>query len=380
MNTRSPVEVFPPGDFIREELEARGWTQEVLAEVLGTSQRLVNEIITGRRAITPATARALGEAFGTGPNVWMNLESAYRLSQVRPNGDMVARRAQLYSFAPIRDMTKRQWIEPSPNIDVLEERVMRFFEIASLDERPVFAHAARKSTSYDSTSMTQCAWVFRAKYLAKAVSAAPFNERHLAEGLNSLRSLLNDREEVRHVPRVLAEAGIRLVVVEALPGSKIDGAAFWLDARSPVIALSLRYDRVDGFWFTLLHELMHIIHKDVRSDGQPLVDENLVGEGATSDASRSEVEARASRDAANFLVAEDQLLNFIARVRPLYSKQKIKGFAAIAGVHPGVVVGQLQHRGEIPFSHSRDMLEKIRELLWDVALTDGWGHAPQLQA
>jgi HTH-type transcriptional regulator/antitoxin HigA len=52
--------------------------------VLGTSLRLVNEIITGRRAITPATARALGEAFDTGPTVWMNLESAYRLSQVKP--------------------------------------------------------------------------------------------------------------------------------------------------------------------------------------------------------------------------------------------------------------------------------------------------------
>ena len=82
MSQRMPVEVFPPGDFIREELEERGWTQEVLAEVLGTSLRLVNEIITGRRAITPATARALGEAFDTGPTVWMNLESVYRLSQV----------------------------------------------------------------------------------------------------------------------------------------------------------------------------------------------------------------------------------------------------------------------------------------------------------
>jgi HTH-type transcriptional regulator/antitoxin HigA len=380
MSPRIPVEVFPPGDFIREELEERAWTQEVLAEVLGTSLRLVNEVITGKRAITPATARALGEAFDTGPNVWMNLESAYRLSQVRPRDDMVARRAKLYGRAPVREMIKRGWVERSPNVDVLEERVVRFFGIQSLDDKPsVFPHAAHKSTSYATATMAQCAWLIRARALATAVSAVSHTDRRLRDGLVQLHALLNDREDARHAPRVLAEAGIRLVVVEALPGSKIDGAAFWLDAKSPVIALSLRYDRVDGFWYTLLHELMHIVHKDVKVSDQPLVDENLIGEGSAGTANRSVVERRADREAAEFLVPEAQLSNFITQVRPLYSKKKIRGFAAEVGVHPGIVVGQLQHRGEIPFSHSRDMLEKIREMLLDAALMDGWGHAPELQ-
>lgn len=380
MSQRMPVEVFPPGDFIREELEERGWTQEVLAEVLGTSLRLVNEIITGKRAITPATARALGEAFDTGPTVWMNLESAYRLSQVQPRDEMVARRAKLYGMAPLREMIKRSWIEHSTNIDVLEERVMTFFEIKNLDDKPaIFAHAARKSTSYDTTTMAQCAWLIRAKTLAKAVSAKPYTERRLRDGLEQLRFLLNDKEEARRVPRVLSDAGVRLVLVEALPGSKIDGAAFWLDAKSPVIALSLRYNRVDGFWHTLLHDLMHILHKDVKPSDTPLVDEGLIGESTADTNERPEFEKRADREAAEFLVPKEKLDNFIARVRPLYSKKKIRGFAASIGVHPGVVVGQLQYRGEIPFSHSRDMLEKIRETLWDATLTDGWGYTPQLQ-
>jgi HTH-type transcriptional regulator/antitoxin HigA len=310
----------------------------------------------------------------------MNLESAFRLSQVRPHDDMVARRAKLYGVAPIKEMIKRRWIEHSPNIDVLEERVMTFFEIKSLDDKPsAIPHAARKSTSYETTTMTQCAWLIRARALAGAVSAAPYTERRLRDCLSQLRALANDREEARHAPRVLAEGGIRLVLVEALPGSKIDGAAFWLDAKSPVIALSLRYDRVDGFWHTLLHDLMHIVHKDVTSSDEPLVDMDLVGEGAAGASKTSEVEQRADREAAEFLVPQAQLTNFVARVRPLYSKRKIRGFAATVGVHPGIVVGQLQHRGEIPFAHSRDMLEKIREILWDAALTDGWGHTPQLQ-
>ncbi len=77
MVERVAAEVFPPGEFIKEELEARGWTQTDLAEILGRPFQLVNEILAGKRAISPETAQGLGEAFGTGAQVWMNLENTY---------------------------------------------------------------------------------------------------------------------------------------------------------------------------------------------------------------------------------------------------------------------------------------------------------------
>src|SRR5438093_1221697 len=131
---RIAAEVFPPGEFIKEELEARGWTQADLAEVLGTYPRLVNEIILGKRSITRETAKALGDAFGTDPRLWMHLEAAYQLSKVRDRDIAVARRAKLYSIAPIREMTRRHWIEPSDNVEVLEKQILNFFGIRSLDE------------------------------------------------------------------------------------------------------------------------------------------------------------------------------------------------------------------------------------------------------
>ena len=82
MSQRIPAEVFPPGEFIRDELEARGWTQADLAEILGRPLKAVGEILTGQTAITPETATGLGEAFGVDPRFWMNLESAYRPSKV----------------------------------------------------------------------------------------------------------------------------------------------------------------------------------------------------------------------------------------------------------------------------------------------------------
>ncbi len=87
-----PAEVFPPGDFIREELEARGWTQGDLARVLGRPLQTVNLIINGRKSVTAETAKALGVAFGTGPELWMNLETAYQLDTAPEPDPAIKRR------------------------------------------------------------------------------------------------------------------------------------------------------------------------------------------------------------------------------------------------------------------------------------------------
>ena len=81
MNERIPAQVFPPGEFIQEELEARAWTQTDLAEIVGCHQRVITELINGKRAISPETAKGLGEAFGTGAQFWMNIGSAYQLAR-----------------------------------------------------------------------------------------------------------------------------------------------------------------------------------------------------------------------------------------------------------------------------------------------------------
>jgi HTH-type transcriptional regulator/antitoxin HigA len=93
--TKRPVaQVFPPGDFIREELEARGWTQGQLARIIGRPVQAVNAIVNGKKEITPGTAVALGAAFGTSAEFWLNLETAYRLAQAGPADPSIAARAR----------------------------------------------------------------------------------------------------------------------------------------------------------------------------------------------------------------------------------------------------------------------------------------------
>lgn len=378
MPNRTPAEVFPPGDFVREELDARGWTQSDLAEILGRPQKTISQIVSGRKAVTPETAKGLAEAFGTSAELWMNLESAYRLHRsikTSDPDDSVSRRAKLFTKAPVKEMVKRRWVESSDNVTVLEKRVCDFFAIRSVDQEPEFwEHAAKKSTSYEKVTPAQLAWLFRARQLAKLSTAKSFSQSSMKDLLERLKLLLGSAEEVRQAPRLLAEHGVRLVILEPLPQTRIDGACFWLDKRSPAIALSLRYDRIDSFWHTLMHELGHVSNLDGLGGAEGALDIDLIGEKAALPADLPERERKANRFASDFLVHRDDLEDFIARTKPLYSKNRIRGFAGRLHVHPGIVVGQLQFLREIDWSHSRDMLAKIRDVITNSTLTDGWGH------
>lgn len=91
---KNPIaaEVFPPGEFLRDELEARGWTQADLAKILGRPRRLISDIIDGKRAITAEIAWGFGDALGVSPQFWLNLESAYQRSRVEQHDAKRAKR------------------------------------------------------------------------------------------------------------------------------------------------------------------------------------------------------------------------------------------------------------------------------------------------
>lgn len=372
MPTHAPAEVFPPGEFIRDELEARDWTQADLAKILGKPLPAVNELIAGKKAITPETARALAAAFGTSADLWMNLESAYRLSLAAPSDQDVARRAEIYSVVPVNSLTKRGWLPSCKSVDELEGRVLRFYGVESIDQIQARRFAARKSTSYcHPCTADEWAWFRRAVQLATAAPASDYDPQTMrSQGLKALRALTASEADARKIPEVLAELGVRLVVVKGLPRMRVDGAAFWLQEQQPAIALSLRFERIDAVWFTLAHELCHLLH-----DEEPAIDSNLVGKDRQPTEAKPEAERQADQFASDFLIPQDELRDFIQRVRPLYSKAKIRQFADHIGVHPGIVVGQLQFRREIGWSHSREWLVSVRRALLSTARADGWEHA-----
>ncbi len=370
--TRVPAEVFPPGEYLRDELEARNWTQTEFAQIISRPTRLVNEIIAGKRAITPATAKEIAAALGTSPQFWLNLEAAYQLGKGEPVSPKIAKAARLRERFPIREMLKRGWIGPSDSPEVLESHVIQFFGMGSIEDEPVFARAAKKTDHASPDTMIQQTWLFRVKQIAEAMAVAPYSESALKEALEKLKVLLLEPENVRHVPRLLAEAGVRLVIVEPLPSLKVDGACFWLGETptNPVIGMSLRFDRIDNFWFVLRHEIEHVLRGDGR---ETAIAEALDEPGAKVDeASLPKEEQVANEAAAEFCVPAEEIKDFVERVHPMYWESRVPGFAQRIGVHPGLVVGQLQRRtGQ--YSVLRRHLAKIRHLIVPSAIADGYG-------
>lgn len=366
------AETFPPGEAIREELDERGWSQRDLAAIMGVQPSIVSGIVNGTRPISLDLARNLAAAFGTSVQYWVNMETAYRLHLSPASHTGTTLRSEVFKVAPVNEMIKRGWIESAIDVDVLRSRVERFYgrRLEELDSEEL-ACAARRGMTDGPLNTQQRAWVQRARILAKAVHAEPFTSSSVDTAIARLRPLMSHAEEIRHVARILAECGIRFLIIEHLPQTRIDGVCLWLGEK-PVIALSLRYDRLDYFWFTLLHELGHVSCRDGFTTAlDPDID--LVGEKATLTNVKSDVEKKADIFASEHTIKQSEMDDFIVRVRPLFSKKKIQGFALRQGVHPALVIGQLQHKGAIHWSHSREFLVKVREIITGSALTDGWG-------
>jgi HTH-type transcriptional regulator / antitoxin HigA len=371
MAVRTAAEIFPPGEFIHDELEARGWSQMELAEILRRPPRLICELIAGKRAITPETAKGLGAAFGTGAEFWMNLERDYQLSRAVHDDRAVQRRARLHEKAPMKEMIKRGWLGAAAGIEEMERELLAFLELTDLEEEPRFAHAARRRTGRK-LSPAEWAWVYRVKQIAKAMPSRSYSVERLLASIEKMESLLLAPEDAAQVPRLLSECGVRFVLVEKLPGSAVDGLCCWLDDKSPVIAMSLRRDKIDNFWFVLRHELEHVVRGDGKNGA--MIDLELEGErtGTGPDLPREERAANAAASA--FCVPEGKLKEFMTSRHPYYYERDVLAFARSVGRHPGLVVGQLQFRLN-NYTYLTRHLVKIRNVVAAEAVADGWGQA-----
>lgn len=369
-------EVPHPGEFIRDELEARGWAQRDLAYILGVKEQAINPIMSGKRGISPDMAQSLSKAFGISPEYFLNLQKSYELSTACEADPAIERRAKLQSKYPIREMIKRDWFEDTQDISLLEAQVMRFFGTNSLDHVPGLAHNARKSGDYSETSLLQWAWLYRVKQIAEEMVVPAYSEKKLEDALSEFERFLVDPEEIRNVPRLLTEAGIRFVIVETLPKANIDGVCFWLDAKSPVIGMTCRHDRIDNFWFVLRHEIEHLLNKDGQEDqlSSDIVDADLDPEA--QDLPYEEM--RANGAASQFCADQDALDSFVIRKYPYMAERDTLGLARRLQRHPGIIVGQLQFKMAVQYKVNKyswlaKHKVKIRQFLKGPATMDGWG-------
>lgn len=352
-----PARVVSPGAIIKKELKARGWDQRDLSDIVGRPYQAINEIIQGHKRVTPETALELAEAFGTSAEFWMNLETSYRLSLARKEearNQAIARRRHLYNLTPIREISKLGWISVSDELDQLEKRVCEFLDMNDLTAKPAIAASMRHSTALTPETGAEVAWARRVEILASQQTISEYSGEKLLESIPDILACADEALHLEHLPALLAAAGVHLVFVPHLQKTYLDGAAFVLERPNPIVALTLRYNRVDSFWFTLLHELAHVVlgHQGI------YFDDTEKREHYTGNPDESEANAQARK-----WLIPDGLDDFIAQNKPYFSEERIVQFARQTRRHPGIVLGQLQNLKAVNYSHLRRLLVPVETIL-----------------
>ncbi len=327
-----------PGEFIREELEVRGWRQEDLAEILGVSLKLVNQLIKNRQSVTLDTARLLSKAFGQSPQYWLNLDTNYRLrleGEVEAE-DAVKTRAMIYGRMPIAEMRKKGWIAEYKDLDGLVEQLKRFWDTDELDFDGLQAALPdmRKSTAYTRYNEYFALTWFRMARICAARYEVPQYDKNSLEGLcGELHGFTGDGAGIELFLKRLNAAGVKFFVLSHLRQTYIDGASF-MDGPNPVVVYTKCYDRIDNFWFTVAHEISHIL-LHVREPGDFFIDD-LEETGAVKEKEANKLAARSLKQA--------EVLKCFRGTKYI-SEERVKACASQHQIDPAIVVGILQHQG-----------------------------------
>lgn len=335
------AELFPVGEMLADELEARGWTQAEFAEILSRPAQFVSEIISGKKEITRESATQIAAALGTSPEMWLTMQDRYYLQRHAQDshaqeqlGD-VRLRARIKDLAPIGVMHERGLIQGSTPAEQ-EEELKALYRIDDIYQDPELLLAARRSKADEAVSSAQLAWVACIRRAAERMESKKFDPAALEDLASRLTRLVIKPADFATLPALFAEAGVRLVFVEAFPGSKMDGCSFLLDAGGPAVGISGRGKRFDKVLFTLLHEIAHIHLGDL--DKNPIVIDDQ-GESPTLG-----LEEPADRQAASWVLPE-----ILPAIPERINQGWVNAVSTEQGIHPIILIGRLQKEGRIPW-------------------------------
>ena len=331
----SPDYAIPPGETLRDTLEAIGMAQAELARRAGLSIKHVNQIVMGLAPITSETALALERVVGVPAAFWMRLEANYQAREAlsRERGGLDQARGWLDRI-PVSDLVRRGYLQKSADrISTLQE-VLSFFGVASVSawkevwEAPDAAFL--KSPAFRSDPYAAAVWLRIGEKRAATVRCEPYDRARFQASVDRARSLTVDDAESfsADLVELCRSSGVALVFVSEVKGTRASGATKWLSPAKAMIQLSLRHKRDDHFWFAFFHECAHLLLHGKR---QQFVDEPG-GDG-------SEQEREANEFAARTLIPTE----FASELPRLTSLPAITSFAKTIGIAPSIVVGRLQH-------------------------------------
>jgi HTH-type transcriptional regulator/antitoxin HigA len=351
LDALTPAIAIHPGEILADELAFAGISQLELAKLIGEHKSVISEVIKGKRRLSAELAVKLEAALDLTAEHWNNLQAAYELDlariQQRGNPQLTAAAVirDLRMYIPITELRKRGILVDDAVADVARlfalYQVSTPQELKALVERKKESMALfRRSDKLQTDPIKLTAWVMLAHEAARLQTPAAFlvgmDPQPLLTDIHQI--LVCNQDVISALQKRLAMAGIKLVIVEHLPQTPIDGMAWWCEEGDcPAIALTLRHNRLDNLIFTLFHELGHIfLHLQERDGPCEYLDLEHEGERLP------EAEQEANAWATKYLVPEELLERF------LISKQRMQEsflleVASEAKINPVILLGQRCH-------------------------------------
>jgi len=357
MNAKhKPFKNLGPGFSIRRDMEANGWNQKDLAEILGFSEKHLSRLLNNKEPITMSTARLLSKTFSASPQFWLNLDANYRASLEDSSAERkTAAKALIYRYMPIRDMRSKGWI---PKDDAnLASSVKEFWHITDLKFDFIETQAAacfRKSDAFDHFNpFYALTWLRKARIESEKSDVNNYDKVKLEKLALQIPEYSLKENGAQNFVRNLKAAGVKFLCLPHLEKTYIDGASF-LEGKAPVIAYTARHDRIDNFWFTITHEIAHVLlHLGAKTscflDNIYEIDE--------TDSKEKEANSFTGK-----LLKSKEIIQFFKGMARI-SKAKINECSCALQLSQPIIVGCLQHHKIMPYSSMRDLLPQVKDSL-----------------
>ena len=338
---------IPPGEVLAEEIAARKMPQRELAALMGCQPQVVNEIIRGKRAITPDTAIALVNVLGGDPQFWINLENDYQTTLARQiQENALLSEAQWLKEYPVRELIKRGWLPPAQDAESKIQALRNFLGATTTTIEP---EVYQKAVGFRITEAAQRkispgalnAWLRKGELEAQEIPTADYDATAFTAALFTIRGMTQQppADFVPAMTKLCADAGVAFCVVQELPKSGANGVARWLTNRKALLQMSVRNKWADIFWFSFFHESAHILKHSTHT---------IVIDGLVNDLTTGELETEADQFARDFLISPDDWNSFCAGRN--FAPSAIREFAESIDVAPFIVVGRLQKERRIPYN------------------------------
>ncbi|WP_292228367.1 ImmA/IrrE family metallo-endopeptidase [Brevundimonas sp.] len=338
--TFSPDWVSPPGETIKDALAYKNLSLEAFCVAIGMALPSVEDLLQGDLAIDVSIADRLATTLGSNRQFWMSRETFYR---ARREASPLATSMTFDTFAqqlPLKDMRSFGWFESFPGLSD-RDAALAFFEDApgvwqSSGSRVLDAVRFRTSFAHESNPAAVTAWLRQGVLQAREIECAPWDSKALEAAIPAMRALVRQKDPMVFFPKLVdicRGCGVAVVFVRTPKGCHASGATHFAEENKAVVQLSFRYRSDDHFWFTVFHELGHLILHPAN---------RLFVEG--KDYEPTEEEDEANRYSADVLVPEA----FNDEIQAVGKDFKaVMRLARRIGISPGILVGQMQNRGLI---------------------------------